>query len=236
MVQRILKVLRHFTQICAYGAGRGSFLGPGTQLFFLSRSWFIDKIITVLDYKKFITEMSDAPDWLQCILTWTEHHPQPLPTTWLARRFLKVPPEPATWPGWQTGDRNTWAGPPLGVAVLCALWHPPSGMTYLKRDKRNIVISQGWCTQCPPNSSDRQDKYVISPICLISSRTEMSDIASNTMCTQSQTDISSVLWNDSPNRTECPMRFHKVSRTLHWPKYKRCTRSLYWWRFSFHTM
>ena len=27
--QHILKVLRHFTQICAYGAGRGSFLGPG---------------------------------------------------------------------------------------------------------------------------------------------------------------------------------------------------------------
>ena len=35
-----------------------------TQLFFLSRSWFMDKIITVLGYKKFITEMSDAPDWL----------------------------------------------------------------------------------------------------------------------------------------------------------------------------
>ena len=33
-----------------------------TQLFFLSRSWFMDKIITVLGYKKFITEMSDAPD------------------------------------------------------------------------------------------------------------------------------------------------------------------------------
>ena len=28
MAQRILKVLRHFMQICAYGAGRGSFLGP----------------------------------------------------------------------------------------------------------------------------------------------------------------------------------------------------------------
>ena len=65
--------------------------------------------------------------------------------------------------------------------------------------------------------SDRQDKYVISPICLISSRTEMSDVASNTMYTmytQSQTDISSVLWNDSPNRNKCPMKFHKVSRTL----------------------
>ena len=37
--------------------------------------------------------------------------------------------------------------------------------------------------------SDRQDKYVIGPICLISSRTEMSDVASNTMYTQSQTDI-----------------------------------------------
>ena len=36
---------------------------------------------------------------------------------------------------------------------------------------------------------DRQDKYVISPICLISSRTEMSDVAPNTMYTQSQTDI-----------------------------------------------
>ena len=71
--------------------------------------------------------------------------------------------------------------------------------------------------QCPPNSSDRQDKYVISPICLISSRTECSDVASNIMYimyTQSQTDRSSVLWNDSPNRTECPMKFHKVSRTL----------------------
>ena len=33
-----------------------------TQLFFWSRSWFTDKIITVLGYKKFITEMSDAPD------------------------------------------------------------------------------------------------------------------------------------------------------------------------------
>ena len=31
MAQRILKVLRHFTQICAYGAGRGSFLGPVRQ-------------------------------------------------------------------------------------------------------------------------------------------------------------------------------------------------------------
>ena len=50
--------------------------------------------------------------------------------------------------------------------------------------------------QCPQNSSDWQDKYVIGPICLISSRTEMSNVASNTMyamCTQSQTDISSVL-------------------------------------------
>ena len=63
-------------------------------------------------------------------------------------------------------------------------------------------------------TSDRQDKYVISPICLISSRTEMSDVASNTIYTQSRTDISSVLWNDSSNRTECPMKFHKVSRTL----------------------
>ena len=65
--------------------------------------------------------------------------------------------------------------------------------------------------------SDWQDKYVMGPICLISSRTEMSDVASSTMYTiytQSQTDISSVLWNDSPNRTECPMKFHKVSRTL----------------------
>ena len=34
------------------------------------------------------------------------------------------------------------------------------------------------------------DKYEIGPICLISSWTEMSDVASNT---QSQTDISSVL-------------------------------------------
>ena len=34
------------------------------------------------------------------------------------------------------------------------------------------------------------------------------------MYTQSQTDISSVLWNDSPNRNECPMKFHKVLRTL----------------------
>ena len=66
--------------------------------------------------------------------------------------------------------------------------------------------------------SDRQDKYVIGPICLISSRTEMSDVASNTMYTmytQSQIDISSVLCNYSPNRTECPMKFHKVSRTLY---------------------
>ena len=31
--------------------------------------------------------------------------------------------------------------------------------------------------------SDRQDKYVIGPICLISSRTEMSDVASSTMYT-----------------------------------------------------
>ena len=65
--------------------------------------------------------------------------------------------------------------------------------------------------------SDRQDKYVIGPFCLISSRTEMSDVASNTMYTmytQSQTDISSVLWNDSPSRTEYPMKFHKVSQTL----------------------
>ena len=65
--------------------------------------------------------------------------------------------------------------------------------------------------------SDRQDKYVIGPISLISSRTEMSNVASSTMYTmytQSQTDICSVLWNASPNRTECPMTFRKVSRTL----------------------
>ena len=35
-----------------------------------------------------------------------------------------------------------------------------------------------------------------------------------TMYTQSQTDISSVLWNVSPNRTEYPVKFRKVSRTL----------------------
>ena len=71
--------------------------------------------------------------------------------------------------------------------------------------------------------SDRQDKYVIGLICLISSRTEMSDVASNTMYTmytQSQTDISSVLWKDSRNRTECPMNFHKVSRTLCIPSWR----------------
>ena len=28
----------------------------------------MDKIITVLGYKKFITEMSDAPDWSQVYL------------------------------------------------------------------------------------------------------------------------------------------------------------------------
>ena len=32
-----------------------------TQLFFLSRSWFMNKIITVLGYKNFIAEMSYAP-------------------------------------------------------------------------------------------------------------------------------------------------------------------------------
>ena len=77
--------------------------------------------------------------------------------------------------------------------------------------------TETWSSQCLPNSSDRQDKYVIGPICLISSRTEMSDVAYNTMYTvytQNQTDISSVLWNDSPNRTECPMKFHNVLRTL----------------------
>ena len=82
--------------------------------------------------------------------------------------------------------------------------------------------------------SDRQNKYVIGPICLIPSRTKMSDVASNTiytMYTQSQTDISSVLWNDSPNKTECPMKFHKVSRTLYssnlqMPPWKQVTRLL----------
>ena len=33
-----------------------------TQLFFLSRPWFMDKIVTVLGYKNFITEMSYTPD------------------------------------------------------------------------------------------------------------------------------------------------------------------------------
>ena len=66
-------------------------------------------------------------------------------------------------------------------------------------------------TQCPPNSSDRR-----------TGRTNMWSVqfvASNTMYTHSQTDISSVLWNDSRNRTECSMKFHKVSRTLSpaWP-------------------
>ena len=45
----------------------------------------------------------------------------------------------------------------------------------------------------------------------------MSDVASYTtytMYTPSQTDISLVLWNDSRNRTECPMKFHKILRTL----------------------
>ena len=45
----------------------------------------------------------------------------------------------------------------------------------------------------------------------------MSGVASNTlytMYTQSQTDISLVPLNDSPNRIECPMKFHKVLRTL----------------------
>ena len=37
--------------------------------------------------------------------------------------------------------------------------------------------------------SDRQDKYVIGPICLIFSQTKMSDVAMYTMYTQSQTDI-----------------------------------------------
>ena len=34
-----------------------------TQLIFLNRSRFMDKIITVLGYKNFIAEMSYAPDW-----------------------------------------------------------------------------------------------------------------------------------------------------------------------------
>ena len=40
------------------------------------------------------------------------------------------------------------------------------------------------------------------------------DSQSISMYTRSQTEISSVLWNDSPNRTECPIKFHKVLRLL----------------------
>ena len=70
----------HFTDITRpWGVGQGQNVGlrdfchnwtllpPGASVFhkhmFLSRSWFMDKIITVLGYKYFITEMSDAPDW-----------------------------------------------------------------------------------------------------------------------------------------------------------------------------
>ena len=44
-----------------------------TQLFFLCRSWFIDKIITVLGYKNCITEMSHAPDWWQIWNQYTDN-------------------------------------------------------------------------------------------------------------------------------------------------------------------
>ena len=37
-----------------------------TQLFFSSMSWFMGKIITVLGYKIFITELSYAPDCWKC--------------------------------------------------------------------------------------------------------------------------------------------------------------------------
>ena len=47
--------------------------------------------------------------------------------------------------------------------------------------------------------SDRQDKYVIGPICIISSQTEMSDVASNTMYT---------MYTQSKTKNKfCPMKW-----------------------------
>ena len=45
MAQRILILLRHFTQICAYGAGRGSFLGPVFTKEFLSDSFITFQLV-----------------------------------------------------------------------------------------------------------------------------------------------------------------------------------------------
>ena len=70
-------------------------------------------------------------------------------------------------------------------------------------------------SQCPPNSSDHR-----------TSRTNMCSVdlphfqpdQNVRWCFQyykcMYTMLSSVLWNNSPNRTECPMKFHKVSQTL----------------------
>ena len=108
-------------------------------------------------------------------------------------------------------DRRTWLLVPSGTH-----WSTSSDTAYFDWAKE-VGYMDGAVSAKFIGPSDRQDKYVNGPICLISSRTELSNVVSNTLYiiyTQSQTDRSSVLWNDSPNRTECPMKFHKVSRTL----------------------
>ena len=47
----ISKVLHHFSQICAYGAGRGSFLGPVYIEAFLSFTYFIIRLISICELR-----------------------------------------------------------------------------------------------------------------------------------------------------------------------------------------
>ena len=49
----------------------------------------MDKIITVLGYKKFITEMSDAPDWLTCLINRDESIARDC-ANWLSTSKLKI--------------------------------------------------------------------------------------------------------------------------------------------------
>ena len=72
--------------------------------------------------------------------------------------------------------------------------------------------------------SDRQDKYVIGPICLISSRTEMSDVASNTMYIYSESDR----YQFGPNPMKWFSYQDRMSYIYIWSFTKFCGHFLQW--------
>ena len=57
MAQRIFKVLRHFTQICAYGAGRGSFLGPAFMSVLQDMMSYMSVLQDMMTYMSVLQDM-----------------------------------------------------------------------------------------------------------------------------------------------------------------------------------